>query len=148
MGSTLEEVMAKLPKFVPCNGGDNKPAPKFKEILLKSKKVKGLSVSLNWDCGEGWDGDYDEDNPDDKPLLRFDVSYEPKKGMDYELQDASFCTQLCVYDDRALLTKAVKAILREAEETFQYNKENDYASVGKRAMEHMSWLSIEKGKLV
>jgi len=24
----------------------------FSEILLKSKKVNGLSVSLNWDCGE------------------------------------------------------------------------------------------------
>lgn len=121
--------------------------PKFKEILLKSKKVKGLSVSLNWDCGEGFNGDYDEDDVDDRPLLRFDVSYEPKKGHYYELQDASFCTQLGVYDDRKLLTKAAEAILKEAENSFKYDKKNDSASVGKRAMEHMSWLCIENGRL-
>lgn len=122
--------------------------PSFKEILLKSKKVKGLSVSLNWDCGEGLSGDYDENDPDDRPLLRFDVSYEPKKGMYYELDDASYCTQLMVGDDRKLLKKAAEIILKEAENTFHYDEKNDTASVGKRIMEGLSWIQIKDGKVV
>jgi hypothetical protein len=122
--------------------------PQFKEIVIKSKKVKGLSVSLNWDCGEGHSGDYQEDDPTDMPLLRFDVSYEPKPVWHYDLQNASYCTNLTVLDDRDLLTKAVEHILIEAENTFKFDVANDEAKVGKRIMEGLSWLRIEKGKVV
>ena len=33
----------------------------------------GVRIQLHDDCGEGWDGDYNPDDSDDEPLLRFDV---------------------------------------------------------------------------
>lgn len=43
---------------------------------------------LEWEHhGEGYSGDYDEDDPDDKPLLRADLYYKGEM-----LTDGSYCT--------------------------------------------------------
>ena len=43
---------------------------------------------LRWDhVGEGFDGDYDENNPEDKALLRADLFYDDKPCC-----DGSYCT--------------------------------------------------------
>ena len=47
-----------------------------------------VSVELEH-IGEGFDGDYDDTNPDDKPLLRFTVLLN-----DSQVDDASYCTAL------------------------------------------------------
>lgn len=57
-----------------------------------------LQVTIGW-MGEGWCGDYDEDDPTDEPLLRFDA-YDLKcadpdndrRSRSY--QDTSYCTAL------------------------------------------------------
>lgn len=43
------------------------------KIIQPESYTKGL-VKIDWvELGEGFDGDYDEDDPDDVELLRFDV---------------------------------------------------------------------------
>jgi hypothetical protein len=107
----------------------------FEEIRIKSEIVEGLSVSLNWDCFEGNEGEYDESDPNDEPLLRFDIDKEGE-----EVQDGSYCTQLTAFDDRKLLIRAARAILSEAEDRWN--------SGFKRAMEQMSWIGTKNGRLV
>jgi hypothetical protein len=55
--------------------------------------VRGnTKVELEW-IGEGWEGDYDPTDPDDKRLLRFSVA----RFIDGEWQDvddSSYCTQI------------------------------------------------------
>jgi hypothetical protein len=111
----------------------------FEEISIKSKKIKGLSVVLEWDCGEGICGDYNEEDPNDVPLLRFDVMFKGEQA-----DNGSYCTQLQVTDKRPLLKKAVKLILNVAEKYF-----GDEGSLSgfKRSMEELSWMEIKDGKL-
>jgi len=109
----------------------------FKNIEIKSKQIKGLSVDLNWDCYEGVNGDFDEEDPTDEPLLRFDVMYKGE-----QVDDASYCTNLRADDDRALLTRAVEAILQEAERSY-----SDGRFHFKKTGEWLSHLCITNGKL-
>lgn len=120
---------------------------KFKEIVVKSTKVKGLSVSLSWDCREGNEGDFNLKDKNDEPLLRFDVSMVKRKGQFEDLQDSSFCTQLVAYADRKILTQAAKCILIEAEANCSVTK-GGFFYQWKRIMEGMSWMGIKDGKLV
>lgn len=116
----------------------------FKEIVVKSTKVPGLSVSLNWDCGEGINGEYDPDDTEDEPLLRFDVIY--KNG---GVEDGSYCTRLRTTDPRDILTRAANEILGEAENTLYIGESGHLAHNGfKRRMEELSWLTIDNGNLV
>lgn len=53
------------------------------------------SYEVQWDfIGEGYSGDYDEKDPDDKPLWRLDLF-----DIQAEEQVVSWCTQLPVEDD-------------------------------------------------
>ena len=66
----------------------------------------GIKVSLHDECGEGCWGDYDPTDPEDTPLLRFDVDALPAVWEKYSrrgqapdqewiaIDDASYCTQL------------------------------------------------------
>jgi hypothetical protein len=103
----------------------------FKPIIIHSKKAKGLSVELSWDCQEGWSGDYDPKDPDDEPLLRFDVCLNGRC-----FDDGSYCTQLRATDPRRKLFKAARAILSEAEDSISNG-------CFKRTMEWMSWISVD-----
>jgi hypothetical protein len=120
---------------------------KFDEIVVKSAKVKGLSVSLSWDCHEGNEGDFNPKDKTDEPLLRFDISKTKRRGEFEELQDSSFCTQLVAYGDRKLLTQAAKVILKEAEGNCSVTR-GGFFYQWKRIMEGMSWMGIQDGKLV
>lgn len=85
--------------------------------------------------GEGADGDFDESDPDDEPLLRFSC-YEKIDGEFESIDDASYCTQLTTDTPRDILDRALKVIMRELKDA------RDGGSSGKKAMEQMSWLSI------
>ena len=108
--------------------------------------MKGLSVFLSWDCGEGVCGDYDPEDDDDVPLLRFDVIY----GKDPEqVENGSYCTQLEATDDRRLLVKAAQTILKEAENSLSVKEDGTLERNGfKRTMEWLSWIQVKDGKLV
>jgi hypothetical protein len=110
----------------------------FKEIIVKSKKYPKLSVSLNWECGEGYSEYYNPDDPTDAPLLRFDVLMK-----DDQLDNGSYCTLLKATDNRILLRRIAKYILSEAEDHF-----NGKETTGnfKRIMEELSWSEIDNGE--
>lgn len=111
----------------------------FKEITVKSKTVPKLKVCLHWDCHEGYQEEYRDNDPTDAPLLRFDVIYGKQ-----QVDDGSYCTLLKATDDRNLLILAAMAVLREAEDCF----DGKYFSNGfKKTMEWLSWLEIKDGKL-
>jgi len=114
----------------------------FENIEIKSKTHKGLSVELHWDCYEGVCGDYNDEDPTDEPLLRFDVMYNGE-----QLEDSSYCTNLRVDDDRKLLTRAVEAILSEAEESRTGDEEYNHGFHFKKRGEWLSHLCITNGKL-
>ena len=119
------------------------PELAFKSIRIKSKIIKGLEVELHWDCFEGVSGEYDSDDPQDEPLLRFDVIYKGE-----QIEDGSYCTNLRVDDDRKLLTKAVEALVSEAERCKTGDSEYNHGFHFKKVGEYMSWIRIENGKLI
>ena len=91
-----------------------------------------VKVSLHTDTNEGWNGDYNPDDPDDDLLYRFDVDvlinnvWEP-------VDDASYCTALkasSVYTDKAL-----SYLMSEI-----YPAINSGASI-KKLCERLSWIS-------
>ena len=54
----------------------------------------GVQVTLDNECNEGWNGDYDPDDPDDEKLLRFCVDKQREDGEWVEVDDASYCTAM------------------------------------------------------
>jgi len=52
----------------------------------------GVMVELYW-MGEGYEGDYDPEDPEDDKLLRFDVSHY-RDGEMAEVSDSSYCCQV------------------------------------------------------
>jgi len=107
----------------------------------------GVRVSLSW-IGEGYDGDYDEANPDDRPLLRFDVdahkslnnprAEECTKGFG-AMPDSSYCTSLIATDFR-VARRALKYIMAEVKPMVIAGEST------KRICEKLSWLSSEDFK--
>ena len=86
------------------------------------------------DIGEGLDGFYDPNDPNDIPLLRFDV-YELIDGEWEYIQDTSYCTMMRVGSPDWVLSQALNLILDRVEAS---------ASSGgsiKKACESLSWMS-------
>lgn len=94
------------------------------EVVSENGLVK---VTLEY-IGEGLCGDYDPADPDDRPLLRYNLSrlndgndsledVAEDCGSDWwAVIDGSYCTLLSVNDDRDKLIEAAKAILRQVED--------------------------------
>lgn len=63
--------------------------------------------TLEWvDLGEGFDGDYDPENPDDRPLLRADLY-----GDGEALDGGSYCTQAPVTTPDYVLSALAHSLL-------------------------------------
>lgn len=102
-----------------------------------SNELTRDNVKVEWtELGEGIDGDYNPDNPDDIELLRFDMSR--KVGDDWEaIDDASYCTQVPVSATAEQRAKGLQMIMDEVYE---------WASQGysiKKVCERLSWISLE-----
>ena len=52
-----------------------------------------VRVSIHTDCNEGYNGDYNSNDPNDKRLYRFDVDIM-EDNMWIPVDDASYCTNL------------------------------------------------------
>lgn len=87
-------------------------------------------VELEW-IGEGWEGDYDQDDPEDDQLLRFTVS-KLVDGEFEDVEDASYCTRLTTGITEEEAQKALAFILHEVK--------NCPGSIKKRC-EQLSWLN-------
>jgi hypothetical protein len=94
-----------------------------------------VKVTLSW-IGEGFSGDYDMDNPDDVPLLRYDVFIKDENGEWVDPGDASYCTLLSAEDDMEILEWATEYILDII---------HDYVLAGehKKMCEVLSWINAE-----
>lgn len=95
------------------------------------------NVRIDWvDMNEGLDGDYDNENPDDRKLLRFDV-YR-KQGDQWEaIEDGSYCTMVG--------ESTINNVLIEYLTHFMDTIYDDVSSHGKakRLCESLSWTSNE-----
>lgn len=81
-----------------------------------------------WDCGEGWQGDFNPDDPEDSHLLRLDVLVAADSGYEGEETDdplwlsppgGSICTAVQIETDRdtlfAILHKAADLLADEVQ---------------------------------
>jgi hypothetical protein len=116
--------------------------------------ITKLRLVWEW-IGEGWSGDWQHDDPNDEPLLRFTVYYltlapiydttadyyEATVQVGYtshweELDDASYCTMMPYDTHSYALIKAANFILNEIDgaiDTRNY----------KRILEALSWMKPE-----
>jgi len=98
------------------------------------------------DIGEGWNGDYNPDDPDDVSLYRFDVfAHESLKNEYAEdsmiedgygfMLDSSYCTQMPTNTPKPIMDMALKRIMEEVKDAVI-----DGYSI-KKICEGLSWLS-------
>lgn len=87
--------------------------------------------------GEGYDLDYDPDDPSDEPLLRFDVYVWNKDAGDWDghIDDASYCTMNNVKTSADDLIMMGHSILMDFADAW------DAGSSGKRTLERWSWVT-------
>ena len=107
--------------------------------VMALESIDGL-VKVEWvNMGEGWEGDYDETNPEDANLLRFDVSFRESKNDEWiAAEDGSYVTRLTAgtsdSDLLAGLIEIISSIDGNSADWF-YNRSH------KRICERLSWLS-------
>lgn len=85
-------------------------------------------LTAEWESiGEGFSGDYNPDDPNDAPLLRFSVLLNGE-----QIDDGSYCTLMPEGSDPAILLRGLELILDAAE-----------SSSPKRRLEELSWMRPE-----
>jgi len=109
---------------------------------LVRKHESGKEVLVEWsNLGEGIEGDYNPDDPDDVALLRFDISVKNKDDEEWEaVDDSSYCTQVPVETEEKILKAGLEMIM---DEVFEAVVEGHSI---KRACEQMSWISPDSIK--
>lgn len=75
-----------------------------------------------YDADEGYNGDYNPDDPEDEPLLRFDVYYKNAACEWEAVEDASYCTCMSLNAPKSTLRRALAAIFNEYS---RYDVRND-----------------------
>jgi len=106
--------------------------PNFQEMEVFSQDEK-IRVVLTW-LGEGIDGDYNPEDAEDVPLLRFDVYTWSEEDSAWSCpEDSSYCTQLSAFAGEEICRKAIEHILCEVE--------NRGGNSMKRVCEELSWIS-------
>lgn len=98
-------------------------------------KIINNHVRVEWtDIGEGLNGDYNPDDPEDVALLRFDI--DRWNGFDWEpVDDASYCTNVPASTDTDTLMTLLEQIMAEVGDDVRAG-----ISVKKKC-EGLSWLS-------
>lgn len=94
-----------------------------------------VRVSLSDECNEGWNGDYNPDDPNDEMLLRFDVSV--RVCQDEWVYLESYCTQLPNTISTEQAVNALRHIMFHVYDGVVANN-----SI-KRTCERLSWISPE-----
>jgi len=82
-------------------------------LVFESRTLIGATVRVG-SCylGEGRGGDCDPQDPDDEPLLRFDVERQGAHGQWHPVADASYCTQLNARQPEAVLDRALAYLIQ------------------------------------
>lgn len=93
------------------------------------------NVRIDWvNLNEGYDGDYDPENPEDKNLLRFDVFHHDGKDW-YGIEDGSYCTQVHAGATKEKLVEHLKQFM-----DIVYDDVSKHGKA-KRLCEQLSWTS-------
>lgn len=112
----------------------------FKNPDIKTPmSLRSNTLRIDWyDADEGLNGDYDPDNPDDIHLLRFDVyAKKPNSRIWTAVEDASYCTNMPIDTDPAILERALRYLFKEYEDAMKSG-----GSV-KKLGEGLSWIGPE-----
>ena len=102
------------------------------ELELIKDDVKVAWINL----GEGFQGDYDENDPEDENLLRFDV-YVKEDGDWVAVDDASYCTQVSAKTSNKDLNRLLGVLM----DNFYDALHNQHYISVKKLGEQMSWIS-------
>lgn len=104
------------------------------DIFRANRWLIRNSLRVAWETlGEGFGGDYDPDDSDDRELLRFDIDI--KHGKYWEpVDDASYCTAMPVTCSEGLKRRGLKFIMEHVEPRIKVGE-----SV-KRIGEWLSWM--------
>lgn len=95
-------------------------------------------VKIEWvDLDEGLYGEYDPDNPDDIPLLRFDVSVY-KNGEWETKEDGSYCTRFAANIDMETKQKGLYILMNRLYDVLA----DDVDASIKKLGEELSWISV------
>lgn len=98
--------------------------------------------SVHWavefvDLDEGWHGEYNPDNPEDEPLLRFDMySRENSKREWREPYDSSYCTQINA--DKVTKAQKRKLLVHLLNQVIDLQSDEPV----KKLCERLSWIEI------
>lgn len=93
-------------------------------------RIKEGSIEVEWVAlGEGWDGDYNPDDPEDTELLRFDVYKDGEM-----VEDASYCTQVPADTPEPEQRRLLKIIMDEVRSPLEGDN-----SI-KKLCERLSWI--------
>lgn len=98
-----------------------------------------LKVTMEW-IGEGNSGDYDLDDPDDIPLIRFSCDRMDIPDEWTGIEDASYCTLLPYDSPRNTIRKAAGCIMDELRDAIEGG------GSPKKPLEHLSWLCLDDFK--
>lgn len=107
---------------------------------------QGLVMDLD-DLGEGENGDYDPDDPEDTPLLRFSFYARPtgagdKDGELMEIRDSSYCTLIDARLDFETRLACALVVFRNIQQVVGPYPD-EYAQGAKRACEEMSAMCVQ-----
>jgi hypothetical protein len=92
-------------------------------------------LQVQWvNLGEGWDGDWRPDDPQDTNLLRFDLLVREGEAW-VDPGAASYCTQMPAGTARETLEAALRIILNRVEAA--YRSGNGH----KHVLEELSWMN-------
>ena len=99
--------------------------------------IIGDVVRADWyRAGEGYWGDYNPNNPNDRELLRFDI-YKNVNGEWEEVDDASYCTNVTADTDIDRLVTLLKTIYHEYDNVLSCDPDASVKNLG----EALSWIA-------
>lgn len=96
----------------------------------------GIRVEFE-DLGEGLAGDYNEDDPNDIPLLRFYIS-RMENGEWIPIENATLCTAMPVDTDPDIQRQALEFIYDRVHDSIESDKPI------KRICQDLSWIEPER----
>ena len=94
-----------------------------------------VKVSLHDETNEGYNGEYNPDDPEDKLLMRFDI-YQYKDNEWVEVDNSSYCTELPSNLGADKAHQALSIIMLEVADDVRAN-----ISIKKKC-EWLSWIKV------
>jgi hypothetical protein len=103
------------------------------DLLDRTAKVGDVTATLTY-IGEGYEGDYDPTDRNDRPLYRCDLT---RDGVEYETDGGSWCTCIVANDPNADYDDIVRKIAQYA-----YGRKAQGHSLDHIA-QSVSWFAID-----